>query len=123
MICIHNINLNSHCEDCFKESRGTNQRGITSKRDEIIEFWNDNKDKYHLINLETNNPSIPLLGDGGALDFAAAYAEHNNPTEVLLTIKDFLEWGAKTGSDRELFDDRFRKILKNAKVEFTEPEY
>ena len=78
MTCIHNINLNTHCEDCFKESKGTNQRGIA-----------------HVKN--------PLI-------------------DPLLTIKDFLEWGAKTGSDRELFDDRFRKILKNAKIEFTEPE-
>ena len=41
---------------------------------------------------------------------------------ALTAIKDFLEWGAKTGSDRELFDDRFRKVLKTAGVEFKEPE-
>jgi hypothetical protein len=26
--CIHDIRLNSHCDKCFKESMGTNQRGI-----------------------------------------------------------------------------------------------
>ena len=41
---------------------------------------------------------------------------------ALEAIKAFLEWGAKTGSDRELFDDKFRKILKDAKIEFKEPE-
>lgn len=43
--------------------------------------------------------------------------------EALTAIKDFLEWGAKTGSDRDLFDDRFRKILKKASITFKEPQY
>lgn len=43
--------------------------------------------------------------------------------KALKAIKDFLEWGAKTGSDRELFDDKFRKILTEAKIKFKEPDY
>ena len=43
--------------------------------------------------------------------------------DALNTIKAFMEWGAMTGSDRELFNDRFRTILKEAKIEFKEPKY
>jgi hypothetical protein len=43
--------------------------------------------------------------------------------KALNAIKDFLEWGAKTGSDRELFNYRFRKILTDAEIKFEEPEY
>lgn len=43
--------------------------------------------------------------------------------KALEAIKQFLEWGAKTSSDRELFDDKFRKILQESGIEFNEPEY
>ena len=43
--------------------------------------------------------------------------------EALTVIKDFIEWGAKTGSDRELFNDKFKAILRKAGVQFKEPEY
>jgi hypothetical protein len=42
--------------------------------------------------------------------------------DALMAIKDFLEWGAMTGSDRELFASKFRKILEDAKIEFKEAE-
>jgi len=45
-----------------------------------------------------------------------------NHQQALLAIKDFLEWGAKTSSDRDLFDNRFRKILNDAEVKFEEPK-
>lgn len=47
----------------------------------------------------------------------------DNHRQALKAIKEFLEWGAKTGSDRELFDDKFRFVLRGAGVEFKEPEY
>jgi hypothetical protein len=42
--------------------------------------------------------------------------------KALDAIKEFLEWGAKTASDRELFDDRFRDILREAGISFKEPD-
>ena len=48
--------------------------------------------------------------------------EPNVGEKALQVIKQFIEWGAKTGSDRELFDDKFKKLLKEAKIDFKEPE-
>ena len=42
---------------------------------------------------------------------------------ALEAIKEFMEWGAKTGSDRDYFESKFREILQEAGVEFSEPEY
>jgi hypothetical protein len=34
--------------------------------------------------------------------------------ELLAVVKEYLEWGAMTGSDRDLFDERFRAAIAKA---------
>ena len=39
----------------------------------------------------------------------------NHHAELVEALREYLEWGAMTGSDREMFNQRFRDLLARIK--------
>jgi len=64
--------------------------------------------EYLIATIENGQPGDCLETEAATASLVSA------APDLLAALKEYIEWGAMTGSDRDLFDEKFRAAIEKA---------